>query len=166
VTIELSREHLQAICSHGESAYPQECCGLLLGLVRRDSKTVVDVLGTENAWDEEAMKAFQGIEPLAKLGETKRGNYGIAPTDILKAQKAARDRHLAIIGIYHSHPDCAAIPSEFDRQVAWQEYSYIIVSVCSGKAVDVTSWGLDDDREFQREEISLVDQLENYSKNR
>jgi len=166
VTIELSREDLQGICSHAESGYPQECCGLLLGLVRGDSKTVVEVRETENAWDEEAMKAFQGIEPLAKLGETKRGNYAIAPADMLKAHKVARDRHLVIIAIYHSHPDCAAMPSEFDRQVAWQEYSYIIVSVCSGKAVDVTSWRLSDERKFEREEISLVDQLENYSKNR
>jgi proteasome lid subunit RPN8/RPN11 len=157
VTIELVREDLQAICTEAESSYPQECCGLLLGLVRGDSKTVVDVLPTENAWDGEAMKTFQGIEPLAKLGETKRGNYAIAPTDLLLAQREARDRHLVIIGIYHSHPDCAAIPSEFDRQVAWCEYSYIIVSVYSGKAVEVTSWRLDDDREFQREEILLVD---------
>ncbi|GET39338.1 Mov34/MPN/PAD-1 family protein [Microseira wollei] len=166
MTIELSREHLQGICSHAESGYPQECCGLLLGLVRGDSKTVVEVRPTENAWDEEAMKAFQAMERLAKLGETKRGNYAIAPADILKVQKEARDRHLAIIAIYHSHPDCAAMPSEFDRQVAWQEYSYIIVSVCSGKAVDVTSWRLDDDRKFQSEQISVIDQLENYSKNR
>ncbi len=160
MTIVLSREHLQAICNHAESAYPQESCGLVLGLVRGDSKTVVEVLPTENAWDEEAMQAFQAIEPLAKLGETKRGNYAIAPADMLKAHKVARDRKLVIVGIYHSHPDCAAIPSEFDRQVAWCEYSYIIVSVCSGKAVEVNSWRLDDEREFQSEEI------ENYSKNR
>ncbi len=156
MTIVLGREHLQAICSHAESVYPQECCGLLLGLVRGDSKTVVEVLPTENAWDEEAMQAFQAIEPLAQLGQTKRGNYAIAPTDMLKAQKAARDRQLAIVGIYHSHPDCAAIPSEFDRQVAWCEYSYIIVSVGSGKAVEVNSWRLDDNRKFQREEISVI----------
>lgn len=166
MTIELSREHLQAICSDAESSYPQECCGLLLGLVRGDSKTVVDVLPTENAWDEEAMNTFQAIEPLARVGESKRGNYAIAPADLLLAQKEARDRQLVIIGIYHSHPDCAAIPSAFDTRVAWCEYSYIIVSVCSGKVTDVASWRLDDDREFHREEILLIDQLENYSKNR
>lgn len=149
---------LQAIFKQAESTYPQECCGLLLGNVKGDTKTVVEVRPTENAWDEETMKAFQAIEPGAKLGESKRGNYAIAPTDLLSAQKEARDRHLTIIGIYHSHPDCAAIPSEFDRQVAWCEYSYIIVSVCTGKATDVTSWHLDDNREFQREEISMGQQ--------
>lgn len=159
MAIALAFDYLQAICTQAESAYPQECCGLLLGDVRGEIKTVLEVRPTENAWDGEAMKAFQAIEPLAKLGESKRGNYAIAPADLLLAQKEARDRNLAIVGIYHSHPDCAAIPSEFDRQVAWCEYSYIIVSVCSGQASEVNSWRLFDDREFQREEILVIDSI-------
>lgn len=155
MTIELSREHLQAICNHAESAYPQECCGLLLGLVRGDSKTVVEVRPTENAWDEEAIKTFEEIEPGARLGATKRGNYAIAPADILKVQREARSRNLYIIGIYHSHPDHPAIPSKFDTCVAWQEYSYIIVSVCFGTRGEILSWCLDDDRLFQQEEIRV-----------
>lgn len=77
---------------------------------------------------------------------------------MLKVQKEARDRQLDIIGIYHSHPDHPAIPSEFDRLCGWQAYSYIIVSVLQGKARDVLSWSLDDNHQFQPEEI-VVERL-------
>jgi proteasome lid subunit RPN8/RPN11 len=72
---------------------------------------------------------------------------------MLKAQKDARDRNLDIIGIYHSHPDHPAVPSEFDRAIAWQRYSYVIVSVQQGKTCDLQSWSLDDNCQFQSEEI-------------
>jgi proteasome lid subunit RPN8/RPN11 len=75
---------------------------------------------------------------------------------MLKAQKQARDRNLDIIGIYHSHPDHPAVPSEFDRAIAWQQYSYIIVSVQQGKACDLKNWSLDDDHQFQPEEMLTV----------
>jgi proteasome lid subunit RPN8/RPN11 len=86
---------------------------------------------------------------------------------MLKAQKDARDseallrsadRNLDIIGIYHSHPDHPAVPSEFDRAIAWSQYSYIIVSVQQGKACDLKSWSLDDDHQFQPEEILTLSQ--------
>jgi proteasome lid subunit RPN8/RPN11 len=76
---------------------------------------------------------------------------------MLKAQKDARDRNLDIVGIFHSHPDHPAVPSEFDRAIAWQQYSYIIVSVQNGLARDLKSWSLDDDDQFQHEEILIVE---------
>jgi len=75
---------------------------------------------------------------------------------MFKAQKDARDRNLDIIGIFHSHPDHPAVPSEFDRAIAWQQYSYIIVSVQQGKAWELKSWSLDDNHQFQPEELLTV----------
>ena len=129
---------------------------MLLGYVGEESKIVVEVRPTENAWDGSAALEFGDIAPGVKMGETKRGNYALAAEDLLKVQRLARSRNLNIIGIYHSHPDCAAIPSEFDRRVAWQEYSYIIVSVWDGKALATLSWRLDDNHQFQQEEILIV----------
>jgi len=54
---------------------------------------------------------------------------------------------LDVVGWYHSHPDHPARPSLFDREHAWPWYSYVIVSVVSGKAADMTSWRLNDDRQ-------------------
>jgi proteasome lid subunit RPN8/RPN11 len=151
--LKLHSHHLQAIQTHAESTYPEECCGLLLGQRQGDAKTLIEVLPTENSWDDEAADAFESIEGSAELESSKRSRFSIAPEVMLKAQKDARDRQLDIIGIFHSHPDHPAVPSEFDRAIAWQQYSYIIVSVQHGKVCDLKSWSLDDDHQFQPEEI-------------
>ena len=154
--IQISPKHLQFIRTHGEKTYPEECCGLLLGKQEDDrNKLVVEVWEMENSWDGDAVSAFSEITELGKREASKYRSFTIAPQDMLKAQKYAHERQLKIIGIYHSHPDHDAIPSEFDRAVAWQEYSYLIVSVQSGKAVDARSWVLDQHSQFVEEKLSI-----------
>ena len=148
--------HLEAIRTHAESSYPNECCGLLLGLAG-DEKIVAEVIPTQNSWDAQAAQAFAAIAGSDKLGTSKRDRYAIAPLDMLKAQREGRDRSFDIIGIYHSHPDHPAVPSEFDRACAWSVYSYIIVSVQQGKAGDLCNWSLDDAHQFQPEEMITVE---------
>ena len=98
-----------------------------------------------------------GFSRSANPEGSKRNRFSIAPQVMLQMQKAARERHLDIIGIYHSHPDNPAVPSEFDRAIAWSSYSYIIVSVEQGQATDLNSWTLDEDHQFQPEEILIID---------
>jgi proteasome lid subunit RPN8/RPN11 len=130
----------------------------LLGKLSQDDKILVEAIATENDWNPTAAADFQAIDPNLNLGTQKNTYYTIAPEVMLKVQKEASDRQLDIIGIYHSHPDHPAIPSEFDRLCGWQAYSYIIVSVLQGKARDVLSWSLDDNHQFQPEEI-VVERL-------
>ncbi|MEH2024692.1 M67 family metallopeptidase [Nostoc sp.] len=159
--IQLSEEHLQTIRSHAESTYPDECCGIILGYLTNEGKTVVEVIPTENAWNTEAAAEFSG----ERTAESKRRQYAIAPEVMLKTQREARvsearrgseARSLNIIGIFHSHPDHPAIPSECDRLYAWQGYSYIIVSVQNGKAGELKSWSLDETHQFQTEKIENI----------
>jgi len=147
--IKISAENLQAICTHAERTYPEECCGIMLGKIDGDVKTVVEVWETLNVWEEEKWAEF----PASGGVRSKNLTFEIAPLDLIKAQKAARDRQLQIVGFYHSHPDHPAIPSEMDRAIAWAVYSYIIVSVPKGKADEVRSWCLDEAHQFQEEEI-------------
>ena len=147
--IQISPKHLQTICTHAERTYPEECCGIMLGKIDDDEKTVVEVWETFNAWESEKWAEFPGSGGV----RSKERTFTIAPLDIIKAQKAARDRQLQIIGFYHSHPDHPAIPSEMDRAIAWAVYSYIIVSVSEGNALEVRSWCLDEAHQFQEEDI-------------
>ncbi|MEA5505718.1 M67 family metallopeptidase [Halotia wernerae UHCC 0503] len=146
--LQLLPEHLQTIHTHAESTYPDECCGVILGHLD-SSKTVVEVIPTENAWNQEAAN-FPGEV------HSQERRYAIAPQAMLQIQKKARDNSLNIIGIYHSHPDHPAVPSECDRIYAWPEYSYIIVSIQNGKANDIQSWSLDDHHQFQPELIENI----------
>ncbi|WP_187150900.1 Mov34/MPN/PAD-1 family protein, partial [Treponema endosymbiont of Eucomonympha sp.] len=76
------------------------------------------------------------------------------PDQYNKAEQEARRLHKEVVGFYHSHPDHAALPSDFDRARAFPFYSYIIVAVGKGQANDMTSWELAADRScFEPEEI-------------
>ena len=162
-------QHLQSIKTQAEKAYPEECCGLLLGQVDSQvnggdnhgdinadvtAKMVAELWPVPNAWGDEAQTTMANRSGNdAEQEFTAERRYWIDPKDILAAQKQGRSRNLQIIGIYHSHPDHPAQPSECDRLWAWPDYSYIIVSVLQGQATDVLSWVLDEEHQFQHETL-------------
>jgi proteasome lid subunit RPN8/RPN11 len=150
--IKIYSHHLQEMKTHAESTYPEECCGLLLGKINGEIKTLIEVFPTENSWNDEAEQVFSGMEKTTSPSSTKCNRFSIDPKIMLKVQREARDRNLAIIGIYHSHPDYPATPSEFDRAIAWEQYSYIIISVQKGIACDLKSWNLSEKRQCFRNE--------------
>lgn len=132
---------LQSIRAHGASTYPHECCGLLIGQYHPSGKTVLEVHPLDN-----------------ERADSRHNRFLISPETILRADRDARARGLDVVGFYHSHPDAPAIPSEFDREQAWPTYSYVIVAIEAGRATDLRSWTLDDDRGHFNPEI--LDTLE------
>ncbi|SKB12534.1 Mov34/MPN/PAD-1-like protein [Planktothrix sp. PCC 11201] len=149
----ISSEQIQLICTHAEQTYPQECCGLLMGEINENNhKITVEIIPTENAWNSETAKTFEEVET-TDIPVTSERRFTISPQQMIQAQKQGRDRNLIIIGIYHSHPDHPAIPSEFDRVCAWSDYSYIIISVEKGKTTDLQNWSLDQNHQFQAEPL-------------
>lgn len=154
----LSAAHQQAIQTHAQQTYPEECCGILLGRLERDEqsnrKIVLEVQPTQNAWSEIVVADLAVLEiAVSRHPNARRDRYWIDPQDLLKAQRQARDLGLQVIGIYHSHPDHPAIPSETDRLLAWTEYSYLILSVEQGQVTELLSWQLNNAHQFESEEI-------------
>jgi proteasome lid subunit RPN8/RPN11 len=139
VTITLTQQQLDAIRRHGESDYPHECCGLLIGSLAPDGgKVAEEVYPISNAREETA----------------KRNRFLITPEELMRGEKHARSMQRDIVGVYHSHPDHPAVPSQFDLDHAWPVFSYIIVSVRAGRAEDLFSWELRADRSrFDAEEL-------------
>jgi proteasome lid subunit RPN8/RPN11 len=135
----LTKEHIEQIKRHGEQSYPYECGGMLIGHFAADGvKTVCELLPMENAMDE----------------SEKHNRVLITPQDVLRAERWARERKLDVVGYYHSHPNHPAIPSQFDLDHALPVWTYLIVSVERGKAVDVRSWEMENDRsKFNEEQI-------------
>ena len=162
--LHLSSDHIQAIRNHAEQVYPEECCGLMLGQMgltdeadaQVSKRAVVELWPVTNAWGEEAKESMVVVNgDTAEQSFTAERRYWIDPKDMLAAQKYGRSHQLQIIGIYHSHPDHPAVPSECDRACAWSDYSYIIVSVTNGQAADVLSWTLDSHHQFQSEVLKV-----------
>ncbi|PSB59462.1 M67 family metallopeptidase [Chamaesiphon polymorphus] len=152
MTLIINATQIQSIYHHAKNVYPEECCGILLGTIDKLTKTVVEVIPTDNAW-EQSESVFGVASSLENLDRTKASRYTIPPQDIFQAQKRGRDLQLNIIGFFHSHPDCPAIPSSCDRDRAWDIYSYPIVSVIQGKVSNFQSWVLDCNGIFREEEI-------------
>jgi proteasome lid subunit RPN8/RPN11 len=120
-------------------------------------QNLIEVWDVHNAWNVEAAKQMADISPEFKSSaSTPSERYWIDPVDLLRAQHYARDRQMDIIGIYHSHPDHPAIPSECDRACAWSAYSYLIASVQHGQVANILCWKLDDQQGFQSESIIMT----------
>ena len=136
----ISKNLLMQIQSEAEKAYPNECCGFLFGSIRNSEKFAEHTQAVVNASSD----------------EEQYHRFVITPEDMLKAERFARKQDYEIIGFYHSHPDCPAVPSGYDTAHALPVYSYIIVSVMQGRASDLRSWELDkaaDYKEFASETI-------------
>ena len=138
--LSINKKDLAAITAHAERDYPHECGGLLLGhFDAEEGKTVTETLPMENTADV----------------ETRHDRVLIAPRSVMLAERYAREKGIDVIGYYHSHPDDEAVPSQFDLDHALPVWSYIIVSVRGGKAVDLRSWEMENDRsKFNKEEIN------------
>lgn len=163
MVLKLTNRSLQVLQAHAERTYPEECCGLLLGhwspqADGTDLRVVLVCQAVDNSWTSTVAEALP--ETAAELSPlSKERRYWIDPAAMLAVQKSARDQGMDIIGIYHSHPDHAAVPSECDRSLAWSGYSYVIISVSQGQSVNALSWALDDQHQFQAEPLILDDRL-------
>ncbi len=105
--------------------YPHETCGVLVGRDGPGLRRVSSAVQARNLNRERA-----------------RDRYELDPGDFVAADGAAREQGLSIIGIWHSHPDHPAVPSETDRASAWEGWSYLILSV-SGRGLEaLRSWKL------------------------
>jgi proteasome lid subunit RPN8/RPN11 len=141
MSLEIEPFMLDEIRRHGAAAYPEECCGVMVGTSERGVTRVLRLVPAENTREDAA----------------RHNRYLIEPRTILRCQREARESGHDVVGYYHSHPDHPARPSDFDREHAWPGTSYVIVSVEDGVPADVRSWRLADDRSaFEKEPLLAV----------
>jgi len=133
----IGQKTVDKIADHAEDTYPDECCGFFFGK------------GGENRHIYRSYRVDN-----SKEGDQRR-RFQISPKDYKEAEQFALDNDLDLLGVYHSHPDHPAEPSEHDRSVAMPWFSYIIVSVRDEEAVDVRSWRLDEERQFKEEKLAF-----------
>lgn len=138
--IELDAKAVEAIRRHGREAYPEECCGALVGTAEDGAARVTRIERIENS----------------RRGERGR-RYSIDPLEYARVERSADGEGLAVLGFYHSHPDHPAVPSQFDREHGLPFFHYIVLAVAAGSPGEIASFVLSEDRgSFEREEIRLA----------
>jgi proteasome lid subunit RPN8/RPN11 len=128
---------------HGEETYPNECCGVMLGTVDGEVRTVVECVRAGNT-----------------RVDSLHNRYNIDPKELVRIQRQAREKELDIVGFYHSHPDHPArwSPTDF-AEAHWIGCSYVITSVDKGTACITNSFALlgdsEENKRFEDEQIEV-----------
>ena len=140
----ITRAQLDAIRAHALSGYPFEVCGVLVG---------------RNGEPRRAARVERVVSAVNREQEAPRVRYQIAPEDLIRITREARDLGCEIIGYYHSHPDHPARPSETDRRIAAEGLSdgviHVVVGVSDGEA-SASAWVFRDKTEgFEDEPIEV-----------
>jgi len=142
--LRISQFEHDAIRRHGEETYPNECCGVLLGSSDGETRTVTNAVRCGNT-----------------RSDSPHNRYHIAPQELVRVQRQAREAGLEIVGFYHSHPDHPARWSQTDLAEAhWIGCSYVITSIVRGKANITNSFLLtgetEEGKRFEDEIVRVV----------
>jgi proteasome lid subunit RPN8/RPN11 len=134
----------EALRGHGEETYPHECCGVLLGKSEADGNHVRALVRAGNTRTDSA-----------------HNRYNIAPVELIRIQRQAREKGLDIVGFYHSHPDHPPQWSTTDfAEAHWLGCSYVITAVEKGTAKVTNSFLLtgteEDNKQFHDESIEIL----------
>lgn len=121
VSLRIAAVERRALIDHAQAAYPQECCGLLIGRDEGDTVVVTKVLPSVNLDPDGGARAFE-----------------VDPALILTWHKRLRGTPERIVGHYHSHPNEPARPSVTDLERAWEpDMIWLILSVGRGKLTEL-----------------------------
>jgi proteasome lid subunit RPN8/RPN11 len=115
-TIQLRREHVEAMIAHARETSPQECCGLIGGISEIRAAT---------------------LYRLRNVTQHPESAYEAAPEDLFTAQRQMRDRGEGLLAIYHSHPRSSdPSPSETDVRLAfYPSAKYLIIGLGGTNAI-------------------------------
>ncbi len=138
--LEMGAEDFARMTELAEAAYPEEGCGVLLGLPAEGLTRVTEVLEGHNL-----------------VQERRLDRYELDPRDIILAERRARSLGQEVVGFFHTHPDHPARPSQFDTDRAWPGYHYVVISVERGRLALATAWLLlEEERPPRFREVPLT----------
>lgn len=131
--LHIDPDPLARLHAHAEEGFPHEVVGILAG--SRETWSVTEIVAMRN-----------------ERADSAHNRYKVSGLTLMRAEQALEARGLEIVGYYHSHPDHPSQYSDYDRDHALPNMSYVIVSVLAGEAVTTQSWRLTDDRSRMDEE--------------
>lgn len=131
-TIVIGRDRMDEILGHARAEHPNECCGLMAGIMESGRVEVKRLYKIKNI-------------------DASPVSYVFDPAAQIKAMTAIESDGLKLVGIYHSHPSSPALPSMTDinraffpgtRDLNFPGAVYLIVSMSASvpevRAFDIT----------------------------
>jgi proteasome lid subunit RPN8/RPN11 len=105
---------------------PRECCGVLAGRFAAEAGGVVLRVAARY--------------PLINAAANPEREYWADSQSLLAAIRSMRALRLEIVGIYHSHPASAAVPSRTDRERNYYPEAVHFIISLAGSEPDVQAW--------------------------
>ncbi len=118
--------------NNAATAFPLECCGFIMGHVENGTPVVTMIIDVSNA-----------------AGPDKYHHFLISSKNYMAAEKFAEQNKLTLLGIYHSHPNRAPLPSIYDIKYALPAFFYVILSVRNYEVTEIKCWQLDEHEQFR-----------------
>ncbi len=95
--IVLAQKEKDKLVAHAIEQQPSESCAMLFGKKIGDGWNVKEVFLTQNI-------------------DNSQTNFTISPEELLKGYQIAQKNQLEVVGVFHSHPNSDAIPSNIDKK--------------------------------------------------
>ena len=108
----ISESQKKILSDNADNEKPNESCAILFGRIDEQKTIVKEIFLTKNI-DESPV------------------NFTISPEQLIKCYKTAEEKKMEVVGIFHSHPNSEAYPSNTDKKfmysnpVVWVIYSGI-----------------------------------------
>lgn len=118
-----SKNQERQLLEHAEKEKPNESCAILYGKNQDHKAKVTEIYFTKNI-DESPV------------------NFTISNEELIKAYKIAEEKHLEIVGIFHSHPDSMAVPSNTDKK--FMESNPVVWVIYSGSTKEFKAYTLNE----------------------
>ena len=115
---------IDAMLVHARAELPNEGCGVVSGSL--SERRAIAFHPTRNSEE----------SPL---------RYNVHPEDLLRVTLEIEEAGVDVVGIFHSHVESPAVPSETDRRLAfYPEAVYLLASLTDGDNPDVRAWRITD----------------------
>ena len=95
--IVLAQKEKDKLVAHAIEQQPSESCAMLFGKKVGDDWNVKEVFLTQNM-------------------DNSQTNFTISPEELLKGYQISQKNQLEVVGVFHSHPNSDAIPSNTDKK--------------------------------------------------
>lgn len=132
-TLWLHQQVVKTLSESALSGQPDEICGLLSG----PSTQITQVI------------------PIRNIAANPQQRFEMDPEEFVRAMVSLERSGQRLLGIYHSHPKSAPIPSLTDvRYAAYPDTPYIIIGLHGGK-VQLAAWRIGRDKQVDKLDLHI-----------